>query len=87
MHYYFYSKLLPCLQFFQKITGKVAKVNRDTSLAQDLTTNCVNVKRFEWLYYWYINDRKLEVLMIATFQMHVDLHGKWLLKLFNIYMT
>ena len=37
--------------------------------AQDLTINYINVKRFEWLHFWYINDRKLEELVVVTFQM------------------
>jgi len=37
--------------------------------AQDLTINYINVNRFEWLHFWYINGRKLEELVVVTFQM------------------
>jgi len=37
--------------------------------AQDVTIKYVNVNRFEWLHILYINDRKLEELVVVTFHM------------------
>jgi hypothetical protein len=51
--------------------------------AQDLRINYINVNRFEWLHILYIND-KIRRIGGCNISDLLDLHVKWLLKLFNM---
>lgn len=55
-----------CPHFLYLLTCQMPKYQQSCQImthAQDLTISYVNVNRFEWLHFWYINDRKLEDLV------------------------